>query len=189
MASTSKKPRNFLNHTPGGKTRVVRIEVNLLNGCEFEHTLPTSDIINIWKKALKLEHIGIARQANFRGFNSFRINYRLKEPVYLSDLIDNPEFTYEKPLNTGHSDTYTGRVLDVEDIEEAKLGETVTIIVKRTNAELSETQIEAWLMRFGKIISPPRYPRYFDLNQLKLALTCQLALGLTYLELTSQHCQ
>jgi len=153
-----KSKRNILNLTPGGKTRVVRIEISLLNGQTFDHILSKVDIIAIWKIALKLEHVPFVRQANFRGPNdSFRVNYRLADPQFLSDLIVNPEITYEVESKSGSGvDVYTGRVLDVEDIEEAKLGDTVTVIIKRSNAELSEEQIAAWLMRFGKIVSQPR---------------------------------
>jgi len=155
MASNTKK--NRLNLSPSGKTKVVRVEISHLNGRLFDHTLPVADIIEIWKKALKLGHIPMPRQANFRGpNNTFRINYGLQEPNYLSDLINNPDITYEKKISSG-IDTYTSRVLDIETIEEAKLGEVVTVIVKRTNAELSEEQIANWLMRFGKIVLQPRY--------------------------------
>lgn len=154
-AKTNKRSR--LNVSPGGKTAVVRVELSLLNGCPFDHVLPTNEIIEVWNKALNLKHIPLVRQANFRGPNkTFRINYRLKDPAFLSELINNPEISYERKGSRG-IDVYSGRVLDVESIEEAKIGETVTVIIKRTNAELSEDQINEWLIRFGKIVLPPRY--------------------------------
>jgi len=159
MAANFNKRR--LNVSPGGKTAVVRVELSLLNGCPFDHVLPTNEILEIWNKALNLKHIPLVRQANFRGpNNTFRINYRLKDSAYLSELISNPEITYERKGSRG-TDVYTGRVLDVESIEEAKLGETVTVIIKRSNAELSEDQIAEWLIRFGKIVLPPRYKKFF----------------------------
>jgi len=155
---TKGNKRSLLNLTPGGKTRVVRIEVTHLNGRRFDQTLPTSDILNIWNSSLKLVHIQTVRQANFLGPNkTFRVNYRLKDPHFLSDLVTNPDFTYEKKASNGEVLSYSGRVLDIEDIEEAKIGETVTVVIKRTNAELSEEQIESWLIRFGRIVSKPRY--------------------------------
>jgi len=135
---------------------VLRIEITHLNGRPFKEVLSNSVIKEIWVSSLKLKPEYLLRQANFRGPNdSFRINYRLSESAYLSELVTNPDVVFEKVTSTG-TNVYTGRVLDVESIEEAKIGETVTVIIKRTNAELSEEQISQWLMRFGKIISPPR---------------------------------
>lgn len=159
MAQPSKKSnkRSLLNLTPGGKTRVVRVEINQLNGRRFDHCLSTQDVVEIWTNSLKLKPEYLLRQASFRGPNdSFRINYRITEPAYLSELITNPDVVFEKKSIAG-IDTYTGRVLDIDDIEEAKIGEVVTVVIKRSNAELSEEQIALWLMRFGHIVNQPRY--------------------------------
>lgn len=187
--------RSHLNLTPGGKTRVVRIELSLLNGRSFDHCLSTTDIISIWSGALRLKSEYLLRQASFRGpNNTFRVNFRLTEPAYLSELITNPDISYEKKTLTG-VDTYTGRVLDIDNIEEAKLGEVVTVIIKRTNAELSEEQVAQWLMRFGKIISHPRY--VFSIVQTGIhrslasvnpsLIRCQLAKRIS-LTTASAHC-
>lgn len=67
---------------------------------------------------------------------------------------------------------YTGRVLDIESTEEAKLGKVVTVMIKRSKAELSIEQISNWLIKLGKIILEPRY---FNLDQ-TLVINSQLAI-------------
>jgi len=153
----AKLPRkSVFGQTPGDKTYVLRIEITHVNGRLFKEVLSNADIKDIWVSALKLKPEYLLRQANFRGPNdSFRINYRLTEPAYLSELVTNPDICYEK-TNPSGIDVYTGRVLDIESIEEAKIGETVRVVIKRSNAELSEEQIAQWLMRFGKIVEQPR---------------------------------
>jgi len=150
--------KSVFGQAPGGKTHVLRIEITHLNGRIFKEVLSTADIKAIWISSLKLKPEYLLRQANFRGPNdSFRINYRLTEPAHLSQLVTNPDILFEKISNvTNAVEVYTGRVLDIESIEEAKIGETVTVIIKRTNAELSEEQVAQWLSRFGKIVIPPR---------------------------------
>lgn len=107
-------------------------------------------IKRIWVEALGQSSENLLRQANFIGPNeTFRVNYRLTQPQYLADVIKNPELSYQRISASGSVDTYTGRILDLDTIEEAKVGETVTVVIKQTNAELLEEQIAEWLSRFG----------------------------------------
>lgn len=148
--------RKILDQPANPLTNVVRIEINRVNGTPFDHTLAGKDIKAIWTSALGLDIDLLQRYASYRNPSGFlRVNFRLKTPTQLERIVSGPEIQFEKPTLNG-IDVYSGRVLDIDTIAEAKLGDTVTVIVKRTSAELSEEQITEWLMRFGKILSSPR---------------------------------
>lgn len=92
--------------------------------------------------------------------NSFegttRINFRLKSKISLATFVGDPFFTHVKDV-AGDSVNYSCKVLDLNTIPEAKIGSTVTVLVKYTHNELTLGQIDKWIEMYGSLKSKSRY--------------------------------
>ncbi len=69
-------------------------------------------------------------------------------------MID-PFFTHVKDV-LGESVNYSCKVLDMNTIPEAKIGDVVNVLVKYTHAELTLDQIDSWIRMYGQLKSKSR---------------------------------
>lgn len=130
---------------------VVRVEIHRLNEKPFSGRLSREDLAEVWSEGL------MCSTSNLFGFASIlipnralRVNYKLKEPIQLSDFRNRPDFVWEKS-SAGKTDFFEGRILGYNLLEEAKIGDPVTVCVCRTGHELSDSQIKRWLDHYGQV--------------------------------------
>jgi len=159
MSTPPKKPKldpNLL--TPTSKVEVVKFEAFLCNGKTIEKTsdLGDQDVVNIWTKALKLDWDDVKGCKHKKIENVIKVTYQLADPTTIRAIINDPEFTYERQALKG-PETFTIRVLGLNTIREAKIGEIVKINARGTMFEVKPAQILRWMEKFGDVIGDYRY--------------------------------
>lgn len=136
--------------SPRAKHHLVEIDVFSRNGQKVAEDLTTKQLINIW---LSLEpDAEIDGCSSHRTANGIRAHYFLKQPVSLSELYPEPEFTYE-----GSEGVLQCRIVGLTNIRAPRLGETITVCITRTHFGVPLEMIERWIMKYAAIITSPRY--------------------------------
>ncbi len=73
----------------------------------------------------------------------------------LARFVTDPYFTHTKEA-LGESVNYSCKVLDMNTIPQAKIGDTVNVLVKYTHSELTLAQIDSWITIYATLKSKSR---------------------------------
>lgn len=136
--------------SPRAKHLHVKIDVFSKNGQKVTEDLTTKQLINIW---MSLEpDAEIDGCSSHRTANGIRAHFFLKQPVSLSELFPEPEFSHE-----GTDGVYQCRIVGLNNIRAPQEGETITVCITRTHFGVPLEMVERWIKKFGTVITSPRY--------------------------------
>jgi len=145
---------------PNHRADVVRIDVLSRNGKNFDHKFLTKDIRDLWEKALKHDPKEVIGQSSSKiSSKVLRINIELNREISFEEVSPTPDFTYEISSVFGNC-TYECKVVGVGRVDEAEIGDTVVVTIRRVHFRFKAEQATEWMSKFGKIISPPRCVKF-----------------------------
>jgi hypothetical protein len=146
---------------------LVKLEFGTINGRPFLGQVSDDELLYIWVEVLKRksdELFGVTSTKSLT--RNVRATYKLKQATPLSEIISDPEFSYEKFLDDGTSEVITGRILGFGP-RPVEIGATTKVTVK-TNFGVEASGVLAWLKLFGTV-QPNPHPD-FAVNKNALAL-------------------
>jgi hypothetical protein len=71
------------------------------------------------------------------------------------DFVEDPNFVFTK-IVLGETTRHNCKVLDLNQIPEAKIGSEVKVFVRFTHREVPLSQIDEWMSIYGQIASESR---------------------------------
>jgi len=152
--------------SPKTKLKVFKLEAHLCNGKPLHKNteLSDEDIEKIWTIALERDWIEIEgfkqKKVTFvkqkKEVTKINILYELGLDKPLRDIVDFPEITYFRQALFG-PETFTLKVLGLNDLREAKIGEKVKVNIRGTDFEVKPVEILEWMERLGTLIGDYRY--------------------------------
>jgi hypothetical protein len=153
------QPNNQPAISPTSKIQVLKIDVFSCNGQAIHQSteLGAPDLENIWTQSLgrSLEEvIGYFASKNKSG--EIRIQYQLKRPMSIRDIISEQEFTYERSTVFA-TDNFKCKAIGLNDVRQAQIGEVVKVTVNLPNFDITPDQIIEWISKFGIIKEGHRY--------------------------------
>ncbi len=128
---------------------LVKIEFISLNGKPFYGQVTDDELLYIWVSVFgrKLEELfGTTSSKSLT--RHVRAIFKLKTPTKLTEIADGPEFSYEKFLDDGASETITGKILGFNAVKPAELGDLVKVTIK-TNFGVEAAGLIRWLKLYG----------------------------------------
>ncbi len=154
--------------SPSSKVQVLKIDVFACNGQSIHQSVEFGavELENIWTQAIGrslLELSGYTSSKNQNG--DIRIQYQLKAPMSIRDIVSEQEFIYER-ATVFSTDNFKCRALGLGEVRQATIGEKVKITVNLPNFDITPIQIVDWISKFGKIKEGHRYKPFLASLQL-----------------------
>jgi len=140
--------------SPSSKAHTLVLEAHLCNGKALtkDINLGDTDIENIWCEILKRDWLEVngfkqKKVAN----NSIRITYELVIDEPIRSIVSDPEIIYARKSLFGPQ-SFTLRVIGLNEIREANLGEKVRVNARGTDFVVKPVEILEWMEQFGEIV-------------------------------------
>lgn len=142
--------------SPSKKSDVVRVDIFSLNGKAFDFKFLGKDVKELWK-SLKHDPDNVIGQSSSKiNKNTLRVNIQLRSPIALKDVSPTQDFTFER-ATVFKNYTFECRVVGLGNVREARIGDTITVCIKRGHFRFKPEEATAWISVFGKILAPLRY--------------------------------
>jgi hypothetical protein len=150
--------------SPTSKIQVLKLDVIACNGQPISQNteLGSSDLENIWTQTLgrSIDEVN-GYSSNKARSKDIRIQYLLKKPMSIKEIISENEFTHERS-SVFATDNFRIRVVGLGEVRQARIGETVRVTVNLPNFDITPDQIIEWMSKFGKIKDGHRYYNIFS---------------------------
>ncbi len=150
---------NAKSISPTSKVTVCKIDVVSCNGNQLNNVeLGAVDLENIWTDSLLRELSELSGYTSTKTKNNteIRIQYQLQAPLCLRSIAYEAEFTHERAGPKG-VEILKCRVIGLNDIRLAKIGEKVRVTVLLPNFDITPDQIVEWVSKYGLVQEGHRY--------------------------------
>ncbi len=143
--------------SPTAKINVLKLDVISCNGRDVSLVeLGAADLEKIWTEGILRELGELTGYTSHKGDSVIRIQYQLKRPMSLRDIVLEAEFNFERSTARG-LEILKVRVVGLSGLRPAAIGERVKLSIIKPNFDVSPEQAIEWVSRFGRVHENHRY--------------------------------
>jgi hypothetical protein len=137
--------------SPTSKISVLKLDVVSCNGRDLSLVeLGAPDLEKIWTEGILRDLSELTGYTSYKGDSTIRIQYQLKRPMSLRDVVLEAEFNFERSTARG-LEILKIRVVGLSGLRPAEIGERVKLSIIKPNFDVSPEQAIEWVSRFGRV--------------------------------------
>jgi hypothetical protein len=147
--------------SPTSKINVLKLDVISCNGRDVSLVeLGAADLEKIWTEGILRDLGELTGYTSHKGDSTIRVQYQLKKPMSLRDIVLEAEFNFERSTARG-LEILKIRVVGLSGLRPAEIGERVKLSIIKPNFDVSPEQAIKWVSKFGRVHANHRYPSAF----------------------------
>ncbi len=148
---------NMEPFSPSSKINILKLDVVSCNGRDISLVeLGAADLEKIWTEGI-LRNLGeLTGYTSYKTDTVIRVQYQLKKPMSLRDVVLEAEFNFERSTARG-LEILKIRVVGLSGLRPAAIGERVRLSIIKPNFDVSPEQAIEWISRFGRVHENHRY--------------------------------
>jgi len=139
--------------SPTSKISILKLDVISCNGRDLSSVeLGANDLENIWTEGIlrSLGELTGYTSNKTKGNAEIRIQYQLKRPMSIRDVVLEAEFNFERSTANG-LEILKIRAVGLNGLRQAEIGERVRLSIIKPNFDVSPEQAIEWVSKFGRV--------------------------------------